>query len=100
MMEIGWGKSSIPFTFQVSKLHRGLQADRTTKHIPWGFPQLSSKIFQNNTVKLLYQPTFTSAFNSVSSLPLWVSQTLNFTEVMLQYVLGNITSPSYLYAMR
>ena len=94
------GKSSIHFTFQVSELHRGLQADGTTKHIPWGLPQLSSKIFQNNTVKLLYQSTFTSAFNSVSSLPLWVSQTLNFTEVMLQYVLGNITSPLCLYAMR
>ena len=67
--------------FQLAEILKDLNTTAEFQHTPWGLPGLKHDSFQNSTVNVLYQPRFTTAFDTINMLPIWVSQTLNYSQV-------------------
>lgn len=70
-------------TTDIFKVITELQEDKI--HLPFGQPKLNAKVFQLRNVTRFHQETYTLAFDDYLNVPVWMSQTLNGTQLTVAY---------------
>ncbi|KAK3577563.1 hypothetical protein CHS0354_026532, partial [Potamilus streckersoni] len=71
-------QSVVPMEIPVSS------AGSADMHLPWGPPVLQA-LYPNNSIQLLYQPSHVTAYFPSLHLPLWVSQTIQKSQLSSSY---------------